>query len=276
MDKSAKVFLTVLIVLFGPWFQAPIGAQPLRPPDLSAKSAVVIDSQNGGILYSKNANLKLPPASTTKVMTALIAIEKLPFQREIPISLYASNVAPSKAGLTPGAHYKAIDLVIATLVASSNDAAVALAEAISGDEKEFVKLMNQKAKSLGMNDTKFINATGLNEKGQIQYSTAMDLTRLMRIAAKNKFLDRIMGFKTSTIRGDDGKVIVIRSHNKMLWRTPKFVKGKTGWTYASRHTFVGTDYASDKKITFALLHSKKPWVDIERLATFGLWLEKRR
>ena len=228
------------------------------------------------MLYSKNADLRLPPASTAKVMTALVALERLQFNQEIPISLCAANISPSKAGLTVNAKYRAIDLIVAALVSSSNDASLALAEAISGDEKEFVKLMNQKAKTLGMNDTKFINATGLTEKGQTQYSTAMDLARLMRFAVKNKIIDQIMGIATASFRGSDNKIIFIRSHNKMLWRTPGFVKGKTGWTYASRHTFVETDYASDKKITFAMLYSKKPWVDIKRLATFGLWLEKKR
>ena len=247
----------------------------LRAPTLTAASAVVIDSNNGSVLYSKNAGLRLPPASTAKVMTALIAFERLPFRQEILIDQHAANVSPSKAGLTVHARYKAIDLVIAALVASSNDAAMALACEISGSEKEFAKLMNKKAKSIGMNNTKFINPTGLTERGRTQYSTAMDLAKLMRVAAKNKLIDQIMGFTMATIRGSDGRAIVIRSHNKMLWRTPGFVKGKTGWTFASRHTFVGTDYAPDKKITFAMLHSKKPWADIERLASFGLLLEKR-
>ena len=251
-------------------------AGSLRAPALTAVSAVVIDSNNGGVLFSKNADWRLPPASTTKVMTALIALEKLPFQKPVTISAHAANIAPSKAGLIAGIQYKAIDLVILSLVSSSNDAAVALAEAISGSEKEFAGLMNEKAHSLGMKDTKFVNATGLTEKGRIQYSTAMDLAKLMRVAAKNKIIDQIMGFTSAVIRGSDGRPISIRSHNKMLWRTPGFVKGKTGWTFASRHTFVGTDYAPNKRITFAMLHSKKPWLDIERLASFGLLLEKRR
>ncbi len=275
MNKLTKYFLATLVAWSLLGTPKPLEAQPLRLPVLSAKSAVVIDSNNGGVLYSKNANLRLPPASTTKVMTALIALERLKFDQEISVSLHAASVSPSNAGLTPYTKYRVIDLIVATLVSSSNDASVALAEAISGNEKEFVKLMNQKAKALGMKDTKFINATGLTERRQAQYSTAMDLARLMRFAAKNKVIDRIMGITTAFFRGSDNKIIFIRSHNKMLWRTPKFVKGKTGWTYASRHTFVGTDYAADKKITFAMLHSKKPWVDIERLATFGLLLEKR-
>ncbi len=278
MRRSFKVY-SVLFAALSALFLAHTSLEArtvIRPPVLSAESAVVIDSNNGGVLYSKNANLRLPPASTTKVMTALIALEKLKFNQEILVSPKAVNVSPSKAGLTLNANYRAVDLMVATLVSSSNDAAVALAEAVSGSEDEFVKLMNEKAKTLGMNDTKFINSTGLTEKGQLQYSTAMDLAKLMRFAAKNRVIDQIMGITTASFRGSDNKVILIRSHNKMLWRTPGFVKGKTGWTYASRHTFVGTDYAADKKIAFAMLHSKKPWIDIERLATFGLWLEKKR
>ena len=276
MNKSRKIQALLLLFFLTAQCCSSYGfAHSGRVPALSAVSAVVVDSQNGGILYSKNANLRLPPASTTKVMTALIALEKLPFQRQIPVSTHASNIAPSKAGLAAGVSYKAIDLVIASLVSSSNDAAVALAEAISGNEKEFAVLMNNKARSLGMKDTKFINPTGLTERGRTQYSTAMDLTKLMRVAAKNKLIDQIMGFTTVTIRGSDGKEIFIRSHNKMLWRTPRFIKGKTGWTFASRHTFVGTNYSPDKKITFAMLHSRKPWADIEHLATLGLLLEKR-
>ena len=272
MNRVVKFFLTALSALL---IAAPLEAQSLRLPVLSAESAVVIDSNNGGVLYSKNANLRLPPASTAKVMTALVALERLKPDQKILVNSRAANVSPSKAGLTPYAEYRAIDLILATLVSSSNDAAVALAETVSGDEKEFAKLMNEKAKRLGMNDTKFINATGLTEKRQVQYSTAMDLARLLRVAAKNKTIDKMMGVTMASFRGSDHQIIFIRSHNKMLWRTPRFVKGKTGWTYASRHTFVGTDYASDKRITFAMLRSQKPWMDIERLATFGLLLEKR-
>jgi D-alanyl-D-alanine carboxypeptidase len=168
------------------------------------------------------------------------------------------------------------DLLTACLVSSSNDAAVALAEAVSGSEREFAKRMNLKARELGMNNTFFVNATGLTDKNHKQYSTAYDLTKLMRAAIQDKQIDETMGITQTVIHGSDGKAIALRTHNKMLWRMPKFVKGKTGWTYASRHTFVGTNYSPNKSIAFAMLSSKKPWTDIERLATFGLVLERRR
>ena len=239
---------------------------------MTARSFVVVDASDGHILYGKNPNLKLPPASTTKLMTVLIAMEKLSLQDRIVIGRKAANVQPSKADLTPGASYTAQDLITAALVSSANDAAVALAEAIAGSETDFAYLMNLKARELGMNNTFFVNATGLTDKRKAQYSTAYDLTKLMRAAMHDRRLDDMMGITETAITGSDGRMILLKAHNKMLWRMPKFVKGKTGWTYASRHTFVGTNYAAAKSITFAMLSSQKPWKDIERLATFGLAL----
>ena len=257
---------------------SPIEAKtaPVRKPALTAQSYAVVDIKDGTLLHGRLPYKRLPPASTAKVMTVLVAAKFLPSDFPVAISQNAVNVAPSKAGLTLGARYKASDLVKACLVASSNDAAVALAEAVAGNEREFAKLMDQRAKEIGMADTHFVNATGLTDKRRPQYTTAYDLTKLMREAVKDRRIDEMMGLIDTSIRGSDGKTLVLRAHNKMLWKAPKFVKGKTGWTYASRHTFVGTDYASHKSIALAVLSSKKPWTDIERLASFGTALVRRR
>ncbi len=247
-----------------------------RKPSLTAESYAVVDFDNGAILHSRLPYKRLPPASTAKVMTVLVAMKFLPRDFPVTVSQNAVNVSPSKAGLTLGARYKAGDLVKACLVASSNDAAVALAEAVAGNEREFAKLMDQRAKEIGMKDSHFVNATGLTDKRRPQYTTAYDLTKLMRGAIKDRRIDDMMAIIDTSIKGSDGKVITLRAHNKMLWKTPKFVKGKTGWTYASRHTFVGTDYAQQKSIAFAMLASQKPWTDIERLASFGIVLARRR
>lgn len=240
---------------------------------LSARSAVVMDTQSGDILFAKNAGLRLPPASTAKVMTVLIALEKLPANSQIRVGRNAVNISPSKAGLVAGARYWTKDLITAALVASSNDAAVALAEAVAGDETSFVESMNQKAVKLGMKNTHFVNATGLPLKKHFkrlqQYTTAHDLARLMRYASRDRRIDERMAIPNVTIYGSDGSVIPLRSHNKMLWKAPGLVKGKTGWTYAAKHTFVGTNYSNPKMFTFAILSSKDPWPDIKRLAAFG-------
>lgn len=243
---------------------------------LTAQSYVIVDMKDGRILRGKNPHTKLPPASTTKVMTALLALQYLPMDYPVRISQHAVNAAPSKAGLTKGAAYLARDLVKACLVSSSNDAAVALAEAVSGSEWEFASLMNQKARLLGMRSTKFINASGLPAKGQKQFTTAYDLTRLMREIIKDKRVDEMMAIVETAITGSDGRKIYLKAHNKMLWKKPKFVKGKTGWTFASRHTFVGTNYSSRKSFAFAMLKSQKPWADIERIATTGTSLVRGR
>jgi D-alanyl-D-alanine carboxypeptidase (penicillin-binding protein 5/6) len=270
--RLVSFFLAAALVLP----QAADAAARLKSPVLTARAAIVIDNDKNAVLYSKNAHLKLPPASTTKVMTALLAFERLPLDRWVPVSRRAAGVEPSKAGLTPGVRYRVRDLILATVVSSSNDAAVALAEAMGGTESGFAVIMNKRAAALGMKETFFVNSTGLPEKKKRQYSTAYDLTILMRRAVKDKRFDAMMAVTSAYIVGNDKKAIFLKSHNKMLWKMPKFVKGKTGWTFASRHTFVGTDYSSKKKITFAMLASQKPWLDIERLATFGFLMEKKR
>lgn len=245
-------------------------------PYLTAKAYAVVDVDDGRILHSRLPHLKLPPASTTKVMTALLVLEYLPLEMPVVVSKRAANAAPSKAGLKAGVQYTVKDLLKATVVSSSNDAAVALAETVAGSESEFANMMNKKARQLGMMETKFVNATGLPEKKQKQYTTAYDLTRLMRVAIKDKRIDEMMAIVNTSITGSDGVVLPLKAHNKMLWKKPKWVKGKTGWTQASRHTFVGTNYERNKSIAFAMLSSQKPWTDIERLASFGIILERRR
>lgn len=243
-----------------------------NPRQITARSAAILDANTGDLLFSKNAHLKLPPASTTKVMTAMVVLEHLPLDARIRIGRNAVNAAPSKAGLTPGASYTVQDLVSAILVASSNDAAVALAEAVANDESRFAELMNDKAARLGMKNTHFINASGLpvKKKGAPrQYSTAYDLSRLMWYASRDRRIDETMALVKVSIAGSDGRRIDLRTHNKMLWKTPGLVKGKTGWTYASRHTFMGTNFTNPKKYTFAMLSSTKPWLDIQMLAFWG-------
>ena len=208
-------------------------------------------------------------------MTVVVALEHLKPNQKVRVSQNAFNSAPSKADLTLDAEYRAGDLMVAALVASSNDAAVALAEASAGSEADFVDWMNKKASQIGMKNTYFVNATGLTAKRQKQYSTAYDLTRLLGYALRDKRIDRVMGMQTAQLSGNDGKVIGLRNHNRMLWRMPKTVKGKTGWTFASRHTFVGTDYTTPKHIFFAMLRSQKPWIDIEHLASLGFALKAK-
>lgn len=241
-------------------------ANQIKPPYLTAASAIIVRTGDGAILYGKNHSLKLLPASTTKVMTALIVLGGFSLDKGVIISAKAVNVEPTKAGLSKGASYAIRDLLKACLLSSANDAAVAIAEGIAGSEREFAVLMNKKARELGLKDTLFVNATGLPDT-QKPYSTAYDLALLMQAAAKNPIFVKIMNLKEAVITGSDGKTIELRNHNKMLWRKPGVI-GKTGYTFKARHCYVGLDFSAAPAVVFAILYSRKPWEDIKRLLNF--------
>lgn len=266
---SIAVAVSLWVALF---FRIDVGLAAVKSKiiSLSAKSAIAIDSRTGKVLYAKNNNLRIPPASTTKLMTAVIIVESLNLNKAILASKKSANVEPSKAGLLYGVEYKAEDLLSACLMSSSNDAAIALAEGLCGSEQEFVKLMNKKAKKIGMKNTVFANSTGLPVKNMKQYSTVYDLTKLMRYALKKPLIVELLRTKEKSIKGSDGRKLYLRNHNKMLWRRPNTIIGKTGYTLKSRHCFVGATVSGKKRIVFAILSAKKPWDDISVLVNHGL------
>ena len=174
--------------------------------NINSKAAVVMDSSTGRVLYGKNPNLKLPPASTTKLMTAMVALDKLSLDDKVIISEKAANISPVKVNFRVGERVSVDTLLHAALIKSANDAAYSLAEAAAGTEEEFVELMNQKAIALDMSDTRFINSTGLPGKGQ--YISAYDLSRMMRQALKYPAIKEIINIRTDRIYTEDGRKIL--------------------------------------------------------------------
>lgn len=239
---------------------------------ITAKSAMVVNERTNKILYAKNQDLRVCPASTAKMMTALIILEKLSLDKIITVSKRSANIEPSRAGLRQGIQYRAGDLLAACLMSSSNDAALALAEGLCGLEDEFVKLMNKKAKKIGMKNTHFANSTGLPSERKEQYSTAYDLGRLIRYALGKPLIAKLLNTKEKFIKGSDGREIRLANHNKMLWKRPNSIIGKTGYTKKSRHCFVGaTTFDRNKRIIFAILSAEKPWQDISIMVNHGLY-----
>ena len=152
--------------------------QQQAPLNLSSKSAILMDVGSGQILFEKNSHDKLPPASVTKVMTMLLAVEaldsgKIKLDDQVQISERAAEMGGSQIFLEPGESQKVDDLLKGIAVASANDACVAMAEFIGGSEEEFVAMMNNKAKELGMNDTHFSNTNGLPVDNH--YTSAHDI-----------------------------------------------------------------------------------------------------
>jgi len=238
--------------------------------EIQSRAAVVMDASTGRVLYAKNPELRLMPASTTKLMTALVVIEKARLTDVVTVSRNAANAAPTRSGLRAGDKVTIETLLYAALMKSANDAAVALAEAVAGSEEEFVALMNMKAMAIGANDTHFINANGLPGRGQ--YITAYDLSKIMRHAIRYPVLKEILGTRITEIATETGKTMYIKNTNKLLWSDEELLGGKTGYTNQARHCFVCAGERGNETLIVALLGSPRRdllWKESETLMEVG-------
>lgn len=195
-----------------------------QPAGLKAKSAVLMEASTGRVLYENNAHEKLPPASITKVMTELLvleAIEKgsLSFDEKITCSKHASSMGGSDIWLAPGETMTVRDLFKAMAISSANDAAVALGEQVAGTEQAFVNLMNEKAAQLGMKDTHFVNATGLDANGHL--TTAYDIALMSRELMRHQQIFSYCTVWMDSLRG--GKTQLTNT-NKLI----RFYQGANG------------------------------------------------
>lgn len=230
---------------------------------LTCRSAYIMDAKTGKVLYDRSADRPGQPASTIKIITGLIAVESLNGGEMVRTSAYAANMPASKIYLKKGASYKASDLINAVLLASANDASVALAEKVAGTEKAFARLMTKKAEALGAQNTICKSANGLTRPGQ--QTTARDLATVFNRAMRNpEFAERM---STSQVRTSDGKVL--KSHNKALWTLDGAIAGKTGYTAAAGKTYVGKFQRDGQAIIVSLLGSASMWDDIATLVEHG-------
>ena len=238
--------------------------------EILSRAAVVMDSETGRILYAKNPDLRLMPASTTKLMTALVVVERANLKDVVTVSRHAASVSATRMGLKAGDRVTVESLLYAALMKSANDAAVALAEAAAGSEEKFVELMNRKAIAIGANDTRYINANGLPGEGQ--YITAFDLAKVMRQAIKYPVLKEILGTRITEVSTETGKTMFIRNTNRLLWSDEELLGGKTGYTRQARHCFVCAGERDKDTIIVALLGAPSRellWKESEDLLAFG-------
>jgi D-alanyl-D-alanine carboxypeptidase len=265
MSRRRRIAVATLALGATVFFAGAVSAGvPNRDCAVTAQAVYAVDQASGRILCAKNAGMKLHPASTVKLLTALVALERLAVTDSVPVSAKAARVEPTRAGLTEGASHSVGELLAVLLAASANDAAVALAEAVAGTEGAFATLMNRKARELGMTDSHFVNATGLPARAQ--RASARDLATLTRAAFRHPFIASVMGEKRVTITGSDGRTISRTNHNKLLWRLdhPR-VLGKTGYTQAAKHCYAGVAYYDDRRVSVVILKSQRPWADIYSL-----------
>lgn len=245
-----------------------------NPPTISAKAAILMDADSGRILFSHAANVRLPMASTTKIMTAIVALETLDLSDSIRISTSAASTYGSLFGLVPGEHLTVEELLYGLLVLSGNDVAVALAEASAGSVSAFVSLMNQKAKDLGLKNTHFVNANGLNADGH--YSSAKDLAALTMYAMQNPVFCRIVNTAqyVALRPGPDGEPAerVIKNHNLLLGEYPWVTGVKTGSTPYAKYCLVFSGCRDGLSLVGVILGAKDDetrWKEAKAILNYG-------
>ena len=236
----------------------------LQAYKISARSGILLDATRGTRLYAKNIDTKVHPASTTKVMTALLVLEKLSLDAVVTVGPRATGVQPSKLNLQAGEQYKVSDLLYGILLNSANDASIVLAEAVSGSEQEFVKLMNSRAKELGARHTRFVNSNGLPTRKDPQYTTASDMTLIFAQALKHDFFKEVIRHPYKTIYSSTGRRINLKSHNKMLFSGwGAHIYGKTGYTKAAQSCFVGFTLKGKNILLIGVFGCSQRWKDIQ-------------
>jgi len=237
--------------------------------EISAKAAVLVDSLSGTVYYAKNPDLKLPPASTTKLITAMVALDKLDPEAVITVSKRAANTPSVQPHLTAGQKISVKDLLYLALMRSINGAAVALAETVAGSEKAFVNLMNKKVQSVGAKNTKFINASGL--PGLKQHTTARDLAELMKESLNYPLISEIINTRIKMLDVDN-KQVLLKNTNYLLWTDDNQIGGKTGYTRAAKHCFVSASRKGERTLIVALLGEpvrNNLWEDAKKLLDKG-------
>ncbi|MDO8602848.1 MAG: D-alanyl-D-alanine carboxypeptidase family protein [Candidatus Omnitrophota bacterium] len=237
---------------------------------VTAYSAVLMNAWNKKVLYSKNPHVKLAPASTTKIMTALVVMKKSSLDKKVIVPKSATWMPPSRVDIKTGEVYTTEDMLKAALLNSGNDATVALAVSVAGSEKEFTNMMNEMARKLGCRNTNFKTSNGLPAKNQ--YITAYDLALIMREAMKNKKLAEILETKRTEISElNTGRRIKLKNHNKSLWKETSYaILGKTGYTIKAGQCFAGyIIYDNKRKLIVVMLKGKKLWPDLKELAEKG-------
>ncbi len=217
---------------------------------IRAKAFVLLNEEEA-ILFSKNASMRLPPASTVKLMTAMVALDKLDHESVVTISRRAAGTPSSRPRLREGDQLTVDDLLHLALMKSTNSAAVALAEAAGGSEDDFVELMNRKALEIGTADTLFKNSSGL--PGTDQHTTALDLTIILKNALTYPIIREIIGKKEASVTLADGREWNISNTDALLWYRDDMVGGKTGFTNRAQHCFVGAMETGNGLVYTAIL-----------------------
>lgn len=235
-------------------------------PEVTAEAAIVMDARTGQVLYTKNADRRMPPASTTKMITAILALEQGNLKSNVTISLHASQTEEAAMELKAGEQISLEDLLYGALLWSSNDACVAIGEHIGGTEENFVRLMNEKARGIGTKGTHFMNTNGLPNPEH--YSTARDLAIIARYTLKNPTFARMVSTKVKFIAGVKDQWSLDNT-NKLLWSYEGANGVKTGTTEEAGLCLVSSATRDGRQTIAVVLRSDDRYNDSIRLLDHG-------
>ena len=242
---------------------------PVDAPPLHARGAILIDAQTGRVLHQKFADTRTQVASTQKLLTALVLLDRGNLDGRLIIAPCDCAVEPTKLGVRPGQSYTRRALLTALLVKSENDAAEALARDHSGSAAAFAEAMNRKAGELGARDSHFVNPHGLPA---FQYSTARDMGRIAFRAYHEPVLRQIMNLKYTAFIFADGRAKMLESTNKLLGRSPIFNGMKTGYTFAAGRCLISSASSGGREVILVQLGSRTSYIfdDADRMMRWGL------
>jgi D-alanyl-D-alanine carboxypeptidase (penicillin-binding protein 5/6) len=235
-----------------------------------AQSAAVVDSYSGDFLFAKNENGKQYPASSTKILTALIVVESGDLDHLVTVDLADTKVEPSSLGLKPGEQYTRRQLLFGLLLKSANDVAMALARDNAGSVPAFAEKMNLRAAQLGATSSHFVNPHGLHDPNH--YTTAHDLVLIGRAAMQQPLFREIVSTVYYTWRAPSGQIEQLRNHNRLLRHFAGCNGLKTGYTRIAQQVLVSSALRGGHEVISVVLHTDKPgiWDDSKALLSYGL------
>ncbi|OPY62275.1 MAG: D-alanyl-D-alanine carboxypeptidase DacF precursor [Syntrophorhabdus sp. PtaU1.Bin002] len=225
---------------------------------ISAPSYLLVEKDTFQVISGRDYDRRLAPASTTKVMTTIVALERLGGDETVVPDKTVAAIPASKLNLVPGRPYTAMDLMKGTMIESANDAAYAIASYVGGTEENFARIMNDKARTIGAYDTNFKNASGLPIDGQ--YTTCWDLALMFRHGLENDRFREIISTRYFLFQNNK-RSVRYKNHNRLLFCFEPAIGGKTGFTRAARHCYVGAFEKDGKIYILSLLGSRNLWGD---------------
>ncbi|XBD00017.1 D-alanyl-D-alanine carboxypeptidase family protein [Pseudalkalibacillus hwajinpoensis] len=261
-----KVAATLLAILLGGSMLVPSFAsaeEAKRNIVEESSSAILLERDTGAVLFEKESDKKLPPASMTKIMTMILIMEaiesgKISLDQKIRASEYAASMGGSQIFLEAGEEMTVDDMLKGIAIASGNDASVAMAEAIAGSEDEFVNMMNQKATEMGLSNTHFVNPTGLPAKDH--YSTANDMALMARELLKYDLITKYTGLYEDYLRQDTDKKFWLVNTNKLVKFYPGVDGLKTGFTSEAKYCLTATAKRDDMRVVAVVMGAPTPKV----------------